>query len=97
MDNLVNQVRLSGFLRCTTAEEVEIVKAYLPDHLLLTKAEPGCLSFEVSQTEDPSVWRVEEVFSDQAAFDFHQQRTRASAWFSATSRIVRDYVVTVSP
>lgn len=97
MDDLANQVRLSGLLRCTTADEVGIVETYLPDHINLTRAEPGCLLFEVSQTEDPLVWRVEELFSDQAAFDFHQQRTRASAWFSATSRITRDYIVTGSP
>jgi quinol monooxygenase YgiN len=72
-------------------EDVEIVKRHLPDHLGLTRAEPGCLSFEVSQTDDPSVWRVEELFVDRAAFDFHQQRTRTSEWFTATSTIARDY------
>ena len=94
MDNPETQVRLSGFLRCATVDEVEIVKAHLTDHVRLTKAEPGCLPFVVSQTENPLVWCVEEVFSDRAAFDFHQQRTRASEWFTATSMIQRDYVVT---
>ncbi|OBZ93806.1 antibiotic biosynthesis monooxygenase [Pararhizobium polonicum] len=91
MDNMTDQVRLSGFLRCVSMEDVEIVKRHLPDHLRLTRAEPGCLSFEVSQADDPLVWRVEELFIDRAAFDFHQQRTRASEWFTATSTIARDY------
>lgn len=94
MDKPETQVRLSGFLCCATLDEVEIVKAHLHNHVRLTKAEPGCLSFEVSQTENPLVWRVEEMFSDRTAFDFHQQRTRASEWFTATSMIQRDYVVT---
>ena len=84
-------MRLSGFLRCASMEDVEIVKRHLPDHLRLTRAEPGCLSFEVSQTDDPLVWRVEERFVDRAAFDFHQQRTRPPEWFTATSTIARDY------
>lgn len=67
------------------------MKRRLPDHVSLTRAESGCLSFEVSQTDDPLVWRVEELFVDRAAFDFHQQRTRASGWFTATSTIARDY------
>ncbi|WP_083846056.1 putative quinol monooxygenase [Sinorhizobium sojae] len=91
MDNRPSAVRLSGFLRCASMEDVEIVKGHLPDHLRLTRAEPGCLSFEVSQTDDPLVWRVEELFVDRAAFDFHQQRTRTSEWFTATSTIARDY------
>jgi quinol monooxygenase YgiN len=93
MDNQTGRVRLSGFLRCASVEDVEIVKHHLPDHLHLTRAEPGCLSFEVSQTDDPLVWRVDELFVDRAAFDFHQQRTRASGWFTATSTIARDYTI----
>ena len=91
MDYRTGAVRLSGFLRCASMEDVEIVKRHLPDHLRLTRAEPGCLSFKVSQTDDPLVWRVEELFVDHAAFDFHQQRTRTSEWFTATSTIARNY------
>lgn len=86
-------VRLSGLLRCASVAEVETVQRHLPEHMHLTRAEPGCISFEVSQTDDPLVWRVEELFADQAAFDFHQQRTRASEWFTATAAIVREYEI----
>lgn len=48
-------VRLSGFLRCASVAEVEIVQRHLPEHMRLTRAEPGCISFEVSQTDDPLV------------------------------------------
>lgn len=84
-------VRLSGFLRWATAQDAAIVADHLPDHARLSQAEPGCLSFAVTQTDDPLVWRVEEHFVDRAAFDHHQNRTRASAWFAATAHIPRDY------
>ncbi|MBO9111414.1 MULTISPECIES: putative quinol monooxygenase [Agrobacterium] len=93
MTNRTGAVRLSGFLSCASVQDVQLVESHLPDHIRLTRAEPGCISFEVSQTEDPLIWRVEELFVDRAAFDFHQQRTRASKWFVATSAIPRDYEI----
>lgn len=93
MTNRTGAVRLSGFLRCASAEDIQLVETHLPAHLRLTRAEPGCISFDVTQTDDPLVWRVEELFVDRAAFDFHQQRTRASEWFTATSAIPRDYEI----
>jgi quinol monooxygenase YgiN len=75
-------------------EDIRVVETHLAEHLRLTRAEPGCISFDVTQTDNPLVWRVEELFADRAAFDFHQQRTRASAWFTATSAIPRDYEIT---
>ncbi|WP_188352054.1 putative quinol monooxygenase [Agrobacterium tumefaciens] len=93
MTNRTGAVRLSGFLCCASVQDVQLVESHLPDHIRLTRAEPGCISFEVSQTEDPLIWRVEELFVDRAAFDFHQQRTRASKWFVATSAIPRDYEI----
>ncbi|WP_091922000.1 antibiotic biosynthesis monooxygenase [Phyllobacterium sp. CL33Tsu] len=95
MDNRTDAVRLSGFLRCASMHDVALVIDYLPDHLRLTRAEPGCISFDVLQTDDALVWRVEELFVDRAAFDFHQQRTRASEWFTATSTIPREYTIEV--
>ena len=42
--------------------------ATFPEHIRLTRTRPGCLSFEVTQTDDPLVWRVDERFTDDAAF-----------------------------
>jgi quinol monooxygenase YgiN len=89
-------IRLSGFLRCASPEEADIVRRLLPEHVRLTRAEPGCLSFEVTPTDDPLTWRVEERFADRAAFDAHQRRTRASTWAVATAAIRRDYEVSES-
>lgn len=94
MNNRAGAVRLRGFLRCLSKDDVELVRRHLPEHLRLTREEPGCISFEVSETDDPLIWQVEELFADRAAFDFHQRRTRASEWFMATSAIPRDYEIT---
>ncbi|MEI3807472.1 MULTISPECIES: putative quinol monooxygenase [Agrobacterium] len=94
MNNKAGAVRLRGFLRCLSTDDIELVRRHLPEHLRLTRAEPGCISFEVSETDDPLIWQVEELFADRAAFDFHQQRTRASEWFTVTSAIPRDYEIT---
>ena len=87
------RIALSGRLLCASEAEADAVRAHLPEHVRLTRAEPGCLSFEVSPTEDPLIWRVEELFESRAAFDAHQARARASAWFAATAGIARDYEV----
>ena len=91
-------VRLSGRLICGSEREAAILREQLLEHVRLSRAEPGCLTFDVSGdvsgTEDPLVWRVEECFRDRAAFEHHQQRTRASPWWSATRSIRREYEVT---
>ncbi|MFN7004474.1 MAG: putative quinol monooxygenase [Roseinatronobacter sp.] len=86
-------IRLTGRLICETHAEARRVVMALPDHLRLTRAEPGCVSFDVSPTEDPLIWDVSEVFADKAAFDAHQARTKASDWAGQTAGITRDYTV----
>ncbi|PZQ51685.1 MAG: antibiotic biosynthesis monooxygenase [Rhodovulum sulfidophilum] len=90
-DRVGGPVRLTGRLICGSAREAELVRRHLPEHLRLTRAEPGCVSFDVSRTADPLVWRVEECFVDRAAFEAHRRRTRASDWWGATAEIRRDY------
>ena len=87
-------VDLSGYLICASKAEADAVRRHLPEHIRLTRTEPGCLSFEVTQTDDPLVWRVDERFADDAAFKAHQTRTRASAWWAATAGIRREFRVT---
>lgn len=86
-------VKLSGLLICVTASEARIVSDHLAEHIRLTRAEPGCLSFIVELTDDPLVWRVDEAFTDQQAFDAHQTRTRGSDWFKATALIRREFQI----
>lgn len=91
-------VSLSGTLVCASAEQLRSVLDNLPEHILLTRREPGCLHFEVVQRRDePMLWDVEERFVDQAAFEAHQERTRASVWAEQTRDIVREYRVVTDP
>lgn len=86
-------IELTGQLLCASRDEVELVKKYLPRHIEFSRAEPGCIHFDVVQTEDPFVWTVAEQFENQLAFDRHQKLVKDSEWGRATAGIKRDYVV----
>jgi quinol monooxygenase YgiN len=81
---------LSGRLICQTEAEAERVRAHLPEHIRLTRAEPGCLSFAVEPTGDPLIWQIDEAFADAAAFAEHQTRAGASLWARETAGIQRN-------
>ncbi len=83
---------LTGRLICRDDVEAGIVRDHLAEHVRLTRAEPGCLSFEVSEADDRT-WAVDEAFVDRAAFEAHQARTRDSAWGEATTGIQRDFSI----
>jgi quinol monooxygenase YgiN len=87
-------IKVTGTFSCSIVEEVALIQALLPEHIRLSRAEPGCLTFNVDPTADPLVWRLDESFADKAAFEAHQTRTRASAWFKATAQMRRDFQVT---
>nr|WP_258222922.1 antibiotic biosynthesis monooxygenase [Microbacterium sp. HMWF026] len=87
------EVTLTGELRCANAAEAERVNAHLAEHIALTRAEPGCLSFDVAPTASEGIWRVSERFVDEAAFDAHQRRVATSTWGRETAGIERSYVI----
>lgn len=86
-------IELTGSLICKDDGEAAIVRQFLPRHIELSRAEPGCLRFNVTQSRDPLVWRVSEQFTDRASFDAHQERVKASEWGRATAHIQRDYFI----
>ena len=86
-------VRLTGRLVCASDDEAAVVARHLPLHIALTRAEPGCESFEVTPGDEPRVWLVSERFRDAAAFHAHQARVAESAWGRATAGIERRYDV----
>ncbi|KQM23419.1 MULTISPECIES: putative quinol monooxygenase [unclassified Frigoribacterium] len=89
----MTEVHLSGHLICGTEEEARIVSFHLPTHVELTRAEVGCLAFDVTPTIDPLVWVVAERFEDQHVFELHQQRVAGSDWGRATVGITRRYSI----
>lgn len=67
-------VVLTGQIHIPLTEQTHL-KPLLDNHIAATKAEPGCLFFEVTQdSQDPTVFRVSERFRNQAAYDHHQLR-----------------------
>jgi len=86
-------VVITGQLVCADAREAAIVLEHLDHHILLTRAEPGCLEFTVERTDDELVWQVIERFRDATAFHAHQTRTADSAWGQATRGITRRFTI----
>ena len=95
MDQSADQrVFLNGHID-VPQERLTAVREALPLHIDLTRAEPGCISFEVVEDDaTPGRFLVSEVFVDQDAFDGHQARTKSSDWFKVTEGIPRDYKIT---
>jgi quinol monooxygenase YgiN len=93
MGRTAPEVVLRGKLVCATDAEAALVRSHLPRHIELTRAEPGCISFEVRRIDDPLVWQVDETFASTSAFEAHQARVAASEWGRATAGIERCYTV----
>ena len=88
-------IRLTGTMTCPP-ERLAEVRAALPDHVDLTRAEPGCLRFVVTETAEGR-FDVDEAFADRAAFEAHQRRGSASDWARVTADLPREYRVTEEP
>ena len=88
------KVYLDGQLVAHSAAEHAVVDLYLEDHIALTRAEPGCLSFSVTpDPARPTRLIVTEEFRDRAAFEAHQARAQASPWAEVTQGIPRQYQI----
>lgn len=87
------RIQLTGILICANDEQSAIVATQLPRHIELTRAESGCIRFDVTPTNDPLVWDVAELFATEDAFRAHQERVAASEWGAATAGIERKYSI----
>ncbi|MBW6417479.1 putative quinol monooxygenase [Celeribacter sp. PS-C1] len=88
---MAGKVMLSGTMTCA-AHEIDHVLALLPEHIRLSRAEPGCLQFDLWQDEvRPTEFHVTEVFRDARAFAAHQDRTQSSDWWRVTHHMARDF------
>lgn len=95
---MTGRVRLTGFLRCRSQEEADRILPHLAEHIRLTRAEPGCLAFEVHRSAaDPACFAVSETYTDAAALAAHRARTEGTVWARVTAGIPRDYQVTELP
>lgn len=89
----MGRVILSGHIEVPEME-LEVVTEALKQHIELTRSEPGCLVFEVSQSSDsPTHFKVYEEFVDKTAFEFHQTRVKESYWGQVTENVTRSYII----
>lgn len=92
----MSKVTLSGHIEVPT-EDLDAVLAELPNHILLTHQEVGCITFTVTRdSASPQRFSVYEEFTDRAAFEKHQARVKASHWGEVTKNVERFYTVTES-
>ncbi len=88
------KVVLKRFIRVSPGD-LNLVREHLKDHIRLTRGEPGCLVFNVSQRKtDSSIFDVHEEFVDANSFAVHQARVRNSRWGKVTKNVERHYETT---
>lgn len=69
-------IRVNILLTVKNAADVEKVRGLLSQQGSLSRAEPGCVRFEVYQsTNDSKFFVLNEWWSDQAALDEHRKAT----------------------
>ncbi|WP_440906497.1 putative quinol monooxygenase (plasmid) [Catenovulum sp. SX2] len=89
----MKKIILQGFILVPKNQQKQISRL-LQQHIQLTKAEPGCLVFNVNQCpNDPLRFNVYEEFVDQKAFEQHQLRVQSSDWGKATTEVERHYQI----
>lgn len=70
------------------------VESALPTHITTTRAEVGCIRFDV--TPDPHIkgrYNVFEIFDSSASFNAHQNRSADSPWADASKNCPRNYTI----
>lgn len=89
----MSKIILSGYI-IVPEPDLEAVQEKLPEHILKTREEEGCLVFNVDQDPaDPCRFQVYEEFKNNAAFEFHQARVGASEWGEVTRNVKRHYMI----
>ncbi len=92
------KIVLCGYVIVPNSELNETVRSAMAEHIHLTLAEPGCLDFTLTPDKtNPNRFSLYEEFIDRAAFDFHQARTKKSAWHYASKNIERHFSIIEQP
>jgi (4S)-4-hydroxy-5-phosphonooxypentane-2,3-dione isomerase len=89
----MSKIILSGYITVPDLDLAAVQEA-LPEHIALTRSEPGCIMFQAEA--DPSErgrFNVYEEFADKAAFEAHQVRVQQSVWGKASQHAQRYYQI----
>jgi quinol monooxygenase YgiN len=88
-------VTLTGFLVCRSLEEADRVSELLPEHIRTTRAERGCVRYEVWRSRaDPVRYAFHGVFTNRATYGEHLARSEATLYGTCTRHIPRDFRLT---
>ena len=87
----MNKVILSGHIVVAESELIAVREA-LPIHIKATRAEKGCIVFNVVEhMMEIGRFDVYEEFETSDAFRFHQNRVQKSEWGVVSKNVVRHY------
>lgn len=86
-----SKITLSGYI-LVPKHELQTIRDALVEHVALTRAEPGCLVFNVTESNEvEGRFDVYEEFLDSDAFHQHQSRVKASQWGELSNNVLRHY------
>ena len=89
----MGKVTLQGYI-VVPEDELLAVRAALPEHIRLTRQEPGCLEFNVEEVSGkPGRFDVFEIFLTMMDFESHQARVKSSDWGVVTKNVQRHYTI----
>ena len=89
----MGKVILEGYI-VASANDLNNIKEHLDEHIKLTRAEKGCLTFNVQQRNGKElIFDVYEEFTDKEAYDLQQERVKTSTWYKATRKVESHYDV----
>ncbi|MGB0960219.1 MAG: putative quinol monooxygenase [Halocynthiibacter sp.] len=90
----MTEIHLNGHVD-VPEDRLKTVLAALPEHIRLSRAEDGCIFFNVDQdAQNPLRLLVSEAFTDRPSFDAHQTRASSSHWAEVTEGLPRHYTIT---
>lgn len=89
----MSKVTLKGFITVADDDIINVLNE-LSNHIKLTRKEPGCLVFNVTQDEENRHrFNVYEEFKNKESFTLYQSRVRNSLWGKITKNVERSYNV----
>lgn len=89
----MKKITLSGHI-LVPPSELELIREALPIHIESTRAEEGCIKFQVEEhTTEAGRFDVYEEFVSKAAFEHHQERVKESDWGAKTQNVSRSYKI----
>ncbi|MGB0370557.1 MAG: putative quinol monooxygenase [Opitutales bacterium] len=87
-------MKVEGHIQFPQGANLQIIKLALDKHIELTRAEPGCILFEVTaHSEIRGRFNVKEEFESKEAFELHQERTQKSEWAEVSNNGLRHYTI----